>query len=99
MDWRIVLVLVVASLVTIGFVVLGLLLRREKNRIAELRKNVERWKGEAAQAREHIRRLLDLKANEELGDDEALEKINDLLDGWNPGDDPSGNDRDSGSTG
>lgn len=89
MDWRIVLVLVAVAIVLIGFIILGVLLQRARNRQAELRAEAEKWKGKYNSAKEEVKRLLDQKSNGELSDEEAIDKANDLLADWNAIDDDS----------
>lgn len=82
MDWKILLVVILTTGIIIGFVSLGILLQKGKKREQKLRAKVEKWKGIAEQHRDAIKRFLDQKANEELDDDEAIKKANELIADW-----------------
>jgi len=83
MDWRTMLVLIASGLVLILVLVTYLMVRSRNKQIIKLGVEVERWKGLAERHRDEVVRLLDQIAHEGLSNEEAIEKINEYLFGWN----------------
>jgi uncharacterized protein HemX len=81
-DWKILLVIILAVAIIIGFVSLGVLLQKAKKKLLKERAEKEKWKGRAEQRKEEVKRLLDQKENEGLSDEDAIKKANELMAGW-----------------
>lgn len=82
MDWKVLLVVILAVTIIIGFVSLGVLLQKAKKKLNIERAEKEKWKGLAEQRKEEVKRLLDQKKNEGLSDEDAIKKANELMANW-----------------
>jgi len=81
-DWKVLLVVILAVTIIIGFVSLGVLLQKAKKKLNIERAEKEKWKGLAEQRKEEVKRLLDQKKNEGLSDEDAIKKANELMANW-----------------
>jgi len=79
MDWRIIFVIVVVSIVVLGFVILGAVYSKLKVRLAEARSEILIWEEKLKAEKNEARRLQDLIDAKELNHDEAFEKLSDGL--------------------
>lgn len=81
MDWRVVALVIVTTLVAVGYVVLGVML-------GAARRARERAERRAREMEAVARRLLDVARIKEMGDEEAAKELERLLSGWSPVDPP-----------
>jgi len=83
MDWKVVLVIIIAVAVVGGLVTLGALLSREKGK----RKRVE---AEKDQREGEVRRLMNERKISKKTDKEVADELTGILNNWSPTDPGSG---------
>ena len=79
MDWRIILVLVVATIVVLGFVILGAVYSKMKARLADAKSEILIWEEKLKAEKNEALRLQDLIDAKEMDHGEAFEKLSDGL--------------------
>ncbi len=79
MDWRIILVVVIASVVVFGFVILGAVYSKLKVRLADAKSEILVWEEKLKAEKNEAKRLQDLIDAKELNHVEAFEKLSDGL--------------------
>ena len=85
MDWRIIFVIVVVSIVVLGFVILGAVYSKTKARLVEAKSEILIWEEKLKAEKNEARRLQDLIDAKEMNHDEAFEKLSDGLAGLDLG--------------
>lgn len=80
MGWKA--LLIILGFVTVGYIVLVIIYIVKNKKIKKLKSSVEKWKGKYQTVTEVLQRFKDAKINEEMSDDNAIQKINDLLSDW-----------------
>lgn len=89
MDWRIILVLVLAGFILAGAVILGVMLALERKRASAAERIAEQWRGRYQESADVVSRLSSIIENKELTDEEAAAKLHAGIANWSPAD-PSG---------
>lgn len=79
MDWRIILVIVIASIVVLGFVILGSVYARLKAKLADAESELLIMEEKIKAEKNEARRLQDLIDAKEMDHGEAFEKLSDGL--------------------
>lgn len=81
MDWRV--MLVILGFIAIGYIILLILLYQRNKKIKQQKVKIEEWKGKYRSMQESLNRHIDDRLNGKLSDEQAMEKFNNLLSGWN----------------
>ena len=93
MDWKVVLVLVVAGLLIVAVIWGSVAYSKMRGRWQKAMAETERIKGELAGAKDDVRRLLALMELGRMADADLAKRLRDRLLAWSPLDKPAGKGR------